>query len=1145
MNFEINALDYRISGQEVQEYPLQAHVKRNKLPYIAASVYMTDIYKAEVYPLVDTGCSVCLISEDFFKTFPSEMQSEKEELNLKLGVATANTFSRISGKISLLLAIKSGPTDQYPLFFKHDFFIASDLQKKMYIGGPLLTNESAVLQLTPDEITFIYPDNYAFPIDPSNLGGYKTVPFYFFTAKEAMAQSAQPFEMKPFQTVVVPCSLSKSMEGQEVFIRNCPEYDNFSTNPICPNNMPRVFETSCIVDNDNRITLTLLNMDDTSLKIPQNALLAHISVSNPNTQKPENFTCDFPEINEVDLFQNFYTADVINSKNREFSENILKPEINWMQFLEDHPITEKLVPTINYIKSEVKQKSDLTQDEFLSLFQLDSLEENIASEIKNIAIQYRVAFSHFPMDIRECNNYTHDIELIGHPTLPKQRPIPDKFREKVAEIIEGYIEVNVMSRGDARLHYSNFVPVGKKDGSVRLCTDLIALNLHIKSVNKVVTMGSPKLLLHRIFHFKYCWAGDLMSAYFHIKVSENCRQYYGTYSYKTFQDYIGFERLIQGEKTSIYSFNNMTNQNFGDMHKNTAIWVDDVVWMENNLFPLIEVFRTFVKRCAETGLSISPTKISFHKVLLRFLGKDIDKEKGCVQIPKAKLQGLKALKPPTDYSSLRSFMGVLKYYNNHIPGVGIAAHPLQELLRSKGKSFKLTPQAHQAFLNVKAAIAESVTLHFPYQNGIYEVWCDASKYCYSAMLYSKPRPPLVGEPHLIACRSGSFKQQMLQHSIYHKELYAVVYAISTWIEYLYGEEIEVFTDCKSLLYAAAAKSDHVLTYRLAMGLSGLNIKFFHVTGLSNKADYSSRQWQTYLDQGVGKEFLNKRKTVDEISNEVEKMTVKPSYSTEEVKMLLTYNFRTPIDEKRLQACKDRHQQIIDSVPCKKPEIKAGCCPDCKIEISHISFAAEKMNHSFPKSSSSQKLFTTKCERCHIPLETESFESHNAFSSFSPQSPMEEKDREGKLMLNYFMTAPITNLFHYTANMGYSIVSNIENKETCNQIQEIHSFTNPNDSSRLFSHTQYKTDAQHETEEVKRLFNDSIFTMPYISIDKKVENSELLFDCTSCTVDTIESLSYYIPLEIEVKDSITPENKNTSNILKLSIPSSSIWYLTSR
>ena len=79
----------------------------------------------------------------------------------------------------------------------------------------------------------------------------------------------------------------------------------------------------------------------------------------------------------------------------------------------------------------------------------------------------------------------------------------------------------------------------------------------------------------------------------------------------------------------------------------------------------------------------------FNHKKLKFLGKEINKEEGTYKIPEAKNTSFLKIETPVTYKGVRSLMGTLKFCNLHLPGVGICAHPLQELLSKqvKGKIF--------------------------------------------------------------------------------------------------------------------------------------------------------------------------------------------------------------------------------------------------------------------------------------------------------------------------------------------------------------------------------------------------------------------------------------------------------------------------
>ena len=1100
--FEINAIKYTKNGRKVPEITIDPILQSGLLPHIMVNVFMSLNCKCTVYALWDTGCTSSLISESFYQRFPEKLKKDIDHLDEPLGVATEHDSAKIIGKINLMLAFKAFPNDRYPLVIQHPFYIGTRLIRDMYLGHELVSNSALISCTVPDGVHFILPDPYPFPRDPNDPDGLKIVPFILLTQADSLIVNPNALTFQPHEDINIICKLNRPLVGHKVKIKNNTSYFPFTSDPLTNDNMPFVTETETKVDANNEVSITLKNMDHNILHLDANTALAIVSPSKPHEQ---GFTIF--EVNEVFDTAQFYTSpqlpkELMSLMPKEEIYN-LNGEINETRPLTDTDLEEgftKYLETEPIIPQKSK-KSDFTEQEFLEMFDFSQISSETATAYKKIFLKHRNAFSHFPLDIRECKTYTHDITVVGQPSLPKQRLIQDKVLPQVAKAVEDLISANVMQRGFQSEHYSNFVPVLKKDGkTVRLCCDLIELNKNIVSSNKIVQMGSPDQLLRRIFHKRHLLSLDISSAYYHIPVSDNCKKYYGMYSYKRgIQDPLRFIRVIQGEKTAVFAYNDMTHKTYGDFFEWLAFWIDDGLIFVDGEMQLISCTEKFVERTDVAGLSISPSKINFNQTEIPYLGKQINIKKGCYQVPEAKIQGLLKLKPCINYKTLRSFLGILKYYNAHFPGIGIAAQPLQNMLRGQtSKTFVWDDTAQNSFLACKAAIAESMILHFPYENGIYQIFTDASMYTYSMHLYSRPRPPQVGEPKLIAMFSSSFKGPSLNWNMYYKELWAVVYAVGKWIEYLYGQEIEIFTDCKSLLYCSTAKAAHVVTYRLALQLSGLNISFFHVTGKLNRADYSSRTWQAFLDKGT----KIKAKSPNEIAAEVDKMPVKDYYSPEEVQILLTHNFSTPITEQRLIACKDKYRSILSKLNFDKPKIKAHCCPDHHIEISNLQHAQ------------TTSYFTEKTHSLAINHTCSSFQENTsssyASSSARCQNNLTQYDingRKGRRIFDYFNQINETEILHFNEKYGYSFIPFSENNNQgianvnhhghfVNQLCAVNNFTQ---GKKAFFHLQNANlSLPPEISIDLILSNIDLFTkeIPHIKIFPELENADIFFHCNS-------------------------------------------------
>ena len=83
------------------------------------------------------------------------------------------------------------------------------------------------------------------------------------------------------------------------------------------------------------------------------------------------------------------------------------------------------------------------------------------------------------------------------------------------------------------------------------------------------------------------------------------------------------------------------------------------------------------------------------------------------------------MKPPTTPKQVRAFLGLVGYYRKFIRGFAKIAKLLTLLTRQQVK-FDWTPEHHEAFLNLKEAIAQAPILHYPNPNKTYIVYTDAS-----------------------------------------------------------------------------------------------------------------------------------------------------------------------------------------------------------------------------------------------------------------------------------------------------------------------------------------------------------------------------------------------------------------------------------
>lgn len=1027
---ELNIV-YTYDDIEVQKYPAPLPHKYAKLPYVLLNVFMTKNSKFSVFALVDSGCSASMVSSKFVEKFPEYLKQEIQPLNISLGMASSDSTSKITGSIDLLISIKSNPVDKHPLRFVHSFLIGTNLSKDMFLGYDFLGNEKVLVNMQANFMTWFYPPNYQFDTDPYDNTGYKIIPFTHFDADEAAATNNFRFDLAPLEIGMLQCQLMKPMIGETVIVEQLPNSRLYPSSPSSFDHVPQVIKSIEVVDVHNCIPIEVRNMAKAPISFQAHLPIAQVSICQMEGEGEVNVRTPSlrVEMNELEVAMRKYSSNsVVCTEEEEFDNcdglSVLKSgkmQTCHSEFLNNDPIVAEMPPTLDYepIPLDVKSKYDFSEEQFLDMFNFEDLDPEFKQQYIDIVLKYREAFAHYPMDIRKCTTYTHDIEVVGTPVIAKQRFLPDNVRSKVEEQVEDYKTVDVMDNVTPRKHFSNFVPIIKPTGAVRLCVDMVFINRNIRSDDKVVLMGSPSHLIHRFHNAKHALTTDLHSAYFHLPIQPNCAQYYGIYSPTSFQESLGFNRVIQGEKTAVYGYNKASNNTYYDMHSFLLNWIDDYCLYAETQEELVTCFEKFCKRTLDSGLSLSPAKLIFGTKKFQFLGEEFDRVKGCRVIPQSKIQGILALKAPITLRALRSFLGVLKFYNGHLPGIAIAALPLQLALRTvKSGKFKWTPEMQQSFIDVKLAMCESVALYDPFPDGIFKLFTDASYFSYAMMLYSVPKEPNQEPPRLVACFSGNFSEQALNYSIYHKELLAVIYAVRKWIPYFYGSRIELYCDNKALIYCAESKSDHVVQYRLAIQLSSLDISFQHCRGPENAADFSSRQWQTLLDRNVTKQFSQKKRSENDIIQIINKLHIKDYYSPEEVKTLLTHNFRVPFDMEKIKECEKQYDDFLSIIPYESRQLKLNTCHDCFIEVSHLDTLYSKL----PYSLSIETPTSQSCSYCQVDILNSHVSTASSFSKFGPLSQYEKNYYKGNKLLDFFQYYSSKKLFHYSKSYGYTLQS---------------------------------------------------------------------------------------------------------------------------
>ena len=138
-----------------------------------------------------------------------------------------------------------------------------------------------------------------------------------------------------------------------------------------------------------------------------------------------------------------------------------------------------------------------------------------------------------------------------------------------------------------------------------------------------------------------------------------------------------------------------------------------------------------LSRLHKHGLRANSSKCEFFHDKIEFCGHEISQD-GLHKSQK-KIGAVVNAPHPENVSQVRSFIGLINYYQHFLPNLSTLLQPLNKLLE-KGSKWKWIPQCEEAIVQAKQLIAsKEVLAHYDPQRPI-KLECDASPYGLGAVL---------------------------------------------------------------------------------------------------------------------------------------------------------------------------------------------------------------------------------------------------------------------------------------------------------------------------------------------------------------------------------------------------------------------------
>ena len=150
----------------------------------------------------------------------------------------------------------------------------------------------------------------------------------------------------------------------------------------------------------------------------------------------------------------------------------------------------------------------------------------------------------------------------------------------------------------------------------------------------------------------------------------------------------------------------------GLIHQVLELYLDDIIVHGGSEDEYVENLRQVFEGLSKHNITLSPKKCRFGLAEVEYVGHVINAEG--MSFSEEKRGTVLDFPLPTTHKGMKSFLGLVNYFRDHVENHSIITQPLQAMVTNynKNKPLRWTPELIATFHNVRKLVATCPKLHF-------------------------------------------------------------------------------------------------------------------------------------------------------------------------------------------------------------------------------------------------------------------------------------------------------------------------------------------------------------------------------------------------------------------------------------------------